>query len=453
MMREFSILDYGARPDTAELQTAAIQSCIDDCFLNGGGTVIVPKGTFRTGGLRIRSDVTLLLKSGSVLCGSRDPMDYMAIRTDTVEPLKDDDRSDALYATNGNRKNNDHLNKPGSRWNNALLRAVDAENIAVIGEEGALIDGMDPFDEIGEEAYRGPHGMDFHRCRNVTLRGYTIQNTGNWAHALFDIVNLSVDHVTVLAGHDGVNIRSCENVLIEDCNFYTGDDCIAGIDNRNVIARRCEVNTACSGLRFGGTNAVIEDCHFYGPARYLFRGSLTKEEKRSGKPIPNAGDHRYNMLSLFTYNSDFSLDIRTEPGNIILRNCVCENADRFLHYNFSGNEPWQQNRPLKSIRFENVTATGIRYPITAYGDAACPVRLEIIDCHLSFAKISGMQGMSLCHWEDVLLKNVTVDGLDTDAFAKAWSDGPAIRAENFRAEGVDRELLTAAKEPFSCKPI
>ncbi len=452
-MREFSILDYGGRPDRAELQTEPIQSCIDDCFRNGGGTVVIPKGTFRTGGLRIRSDVTLLLKSGCVLCGSRDPMDYMAIRTDTVEPLKDDDRSNALYALPHLRKNNDHINKPGSRWNNALLRAIDAENIAVIGEEGAVIDGMDPYDELGEEAYRGPHGMDFHRCRNVTLRGYTIQNTGNWAHALFDVVNLTMTRVTVLAGHDGIHITGCENVLIEDCGFYTGDDCIAGIDNLNVTARRCEMNTACSGLRFGGTNAVIEDCHFFGPAKYLFRGSLTKEEKRSGVPVPNAGNHRYNMLSTFTYYADFSRAIRMQPGNIILRNCVSENADRFLHYNFSGNETWQKNRPLKNIRFENVTATGIRYPITAYGDAACPVRLEIIDCHLSFSEIPGMQGMSLSHWEDVLLKNMTVDGLDTDTLAKAWSDGPAIRTESFGAENFNGELLSAAKEPFSCKPI
>lgn len=452
-MSEYSIISYGAQPDISRLQTAEIQSCIDDCFLNGGGTVVIPAGVYHIGGLRIRTNVTLLLKSGAKLLGSRDPMDYMAIRDDSVEPLKDDDRSDAKYATNGNRENNDHFNKPGSRWNNALLRAIDADNISVIGEEGSVIDGQDPYDELGEEHYRGPHGMDFHRCRNVTLRGYTIQNTGNWAHAMFDVTNLAVDHVTILAGHDGVHITSCKNVSIEDCGMYTGDDCIAGIDNINVSARRCELNTACSGLRFGGTNAVIEDCHFFGPARYIFRGSLSNEEKKLGKPIPNQGKHRYNMLSTFTYYADYSRKIQSEPGNIIIKNCISENADRFLHYNFSGNETWQTNRPLKSIRFENVTASGIRYPITAYGDEACPVRLEITGCRLSFAGNEGMQGMSLCHWEDVLLDNTSVTGLRTDVFAKAWSKGPDIRTNHFVTDSENLELLRDADEPFICKPI
>lgn len=115
-----------------------------------------------------------------------------------------------------------------------------------------------------------------------------------------------------VAGHDGIHITGCDNVTIEDCVFETGDDCIAGIDNINVTARRCELNTACSGLRFGGTNALFEKCHFYGPAKYLFRGSLTPEEKRSGKPA--GGSHRYNMLSLMTYYADFMRDIRMEPG-------------------------------------------------------------------------------------------------------------------------------------------
>jgi hypothetical protein len=56
---------------------------------------------------------------------------------------------------------------PGSRWNNAIIRAIDAENIKVIGEKNSVIDGVNCFDEIGEEEYRGPHGMTFFNCKEL----------------------------------------------------------------------------------------------------------------------------------------------------------------------------------------------------------------------------------------------------------------------------------------------
>ena len=62
-----NILDYGAKPN-GELCTKNIQSAIDACFLQGGGEVVVPSGEFLTGGLRLRSQVTLhLLENAKLL--------------------------------------------------------------------------------------------------------------------------------------------------------------------------------------------------------------------------------------------------------------------------------------------------------------------------------------------------------------------------------------------------
>ena len=71
-MKTFNICDYGAVfADT--LQTEKIQKAIDDCFLAGGGRVLVPCGIYRAGGLRLRSGVQLYLEAGAILQGSRDP--------------------------------------------------------------------------------------------------------------------------------------------------------------------------------------------------------------------------------------------------------------------------------------------------------------------------------------------------------------------------------------------
>ena len=447
----YSITDYGA-VSGAGLCTEAIQAAIDACFKNGGGTVEVPAGTYLTGGIRLRSNITLLLKTGATLVGSRDPEDYKAILTDTLEPVDDSMRTDVVWTRSIDRKSFDFINKPLSSWNSGLIRAVNAENVAVIGEEGSFIDGMDCFDETGEEHYRGPHGVNMHFCRNVSFSGYTIRNTGNWAHAIFNSQDITVKNVTVLAGHDGVHMTTCDRVRIENCNFYTGDDCVAGIDNTAVEVLDCVMNTACSAFRMGGTGIHINNCRMYGPAKYLFRGSLTPEEKRSGKPTAEA-THRYNMLSAFTYYADFSREIRHQPGDILMENCTVENVDRFLHYNFSGNETWQRNRPLRDITFRNITADGLKYPLTAYGEADIHVSCTVENCRFSLTEgTEGMSFMHLCHFDNIILRNVQVQGLKNAPLIRRWCEGDVV-TENLTYDDSANPLIRDAEFAFTCKPI
>lgn len=422
MHKRVDITQYGAKTD-GTLCTKPIQQAIDDCFMNGGGVVVIPGGTFRTGSVRLRSNVTLYLMENARLEGSTVPEDYTGYINDAVEPINPRYITEDLWKSVSERENHNYSRLPAGRWNNAIIRAIDAHHISIIGEKGSEIDGMDCFDEKGEEHYRGPHGINMHYCKNITLRGYTVRNSGNWAHALFQCSNTLIDNVEVIAGHDGVHITSCENTDITNCRFYTGDDCVAGIDNINTTVTDTELNTACSAFRFGGTNMLARNCRIYGPAKYLFRGSLSPEEKRNRKVTSLNTDHRYNMLSLFTYYSDFSRDIAYPPGNIVLKNCTVENADRFLHYNFSGNEPWQLNRPLDSISFENITATGVKMPLTAYGSEDRPLVCQLRNCTLGFdSDGADVPFIQAAHYEQISLDGVTVSGLDKPVI-KIWTDG------------------------------
>ena len=429
-----------------------IQKAIDKCFLNGGGEVVIPTGDYSVSTIRIRSNVNLHLLKDTHLIASRNPRDYDIVLNDVIEPIKEFDKTDALWLPVAERNNADHINKCAGKWNNAIIKAIDAENIRIIGEKGSYIDGCDCFDETGEEHYRGPHAINMHRCKNIFFEGYTIKNSANWAHALFECENVHVEDIVVLGGHDGVHIHSCTNVTVKNSEFYCGDDCIAGHDNLNVHIKNCIMNTACSGLRFGGTNAMVEDCNFIGPAKYIFRGSLSNEEKRNGKLF--CGNHRFNMLGMFTYYSDFTRNIRHTPGNIIIKNCICKNADRFLHYNFSGNEPWQKNKPLENIVFENITAINIKNPITAYGDADVPLRLMLKNCQLSFSdKRDKLPFMYLSHYEMILLENVTVKNFNGDVLIKSWSAGGEIVKNNFVCENFSGIEFEMTNEEFVCESI
>ncbi|MBQ2614433.1 MAG: hypothetical protein IJB80_03770 [Clostridia bacterium] len=455
-MKTVSILEFGAVPNGAALQTEAIQAAIDDCFLAGGGEVVIPEGVFLTGDIRLRSNITLHLLSGAVLKGSRNPEDYYHYRKDKVEPLAPELVTDAPWkraeVSEDMEKDYAFMRVAGSRWNNALIRAIQAENMAIIGEEGSLIDGSDCFDEQGEEHYRGPHCIGMFYCKNITFAGYTIKDSANWAHSTFYCENIHMNNVTVLAGHDGIHMTVCKNIVIEDSRFYTGDDCVAGFANLNVSVKNCELNSACSAMRFGGTNVMVEGCHMYGPCKYLFRGSLSDEEKRNGVQ-PSTEGHRNNMLSVFTYYSDFSVCIPYQPGNIVIKDCKVDYADRFLHFNFSGNEMWQSNRPLTSIRFENIQATDISMPLTAYGDKENPVTLELKNLEISMRKGSEeIDFMHIANYEKVSLKNVTLQNFKGKNLIKTWSDGE-VKIENLTCPLKEQDYLTKATDPFTCQPI
>ena len=81
------VRQYGAVGDGVTMNTQSIQKAIDDCFLAGGGRVVIPCGIYLTGSIRIRSGVQFYLESGAILKGSRRAEDYFAYRDDKIEPV------------------------------------------------------------------------------------------------------------------------------------------------------------------------------------------------------------------------------------------------------------------------------------------------------------------------------------------------------------------------------
>ena len=452
MEKIISVLETGAVAGSENLQTAAFQAALDKIWQLGGGTVEVPAGKYYIGSIRLRSNTTLLLRSGAEIYGSRDPEDYRILGGDTLEPLPEVKEQCWEPFVKGVQRCYDFQQKAGSRWNNGMIRAVYAQNVAVIGEPGSVIDGQDTYDELGEERYRGPHGISIHGSRGITLRGYTIRNTGNWAHNVFYSEDIVMENVTTLAGHDGIHCTSCRNIRITDSEFYTGDDCIAGFGNINTFVSGCVCNTACSGLRFGGTNALIRDCKFFGPAKYFFRGSLSLEEKKSGAQAHKP--HRVNMLSVFTYYADFSVEIPEQPGNIVITDCTVENVDRFLHYNFSGNERWQAHRPLESVKFANIQATGIGMPLTAYGSPEVPLTLTMRNVEVAFREdVENTAFLHTANVDRILLENVSIQKKADAPLIKAWTQDGDIVLRNVTCDIPEENRIVYTDEPFICKAI
>ncbi len=60
--------DYGMKDDNAQAnQSDIFQQAIDDLVAAGGGRLVVPRGTYRMSGVRLKSNVHLLIEAGTVI--------------------------------------------------------------------------------------------------------------------------------------------------------------------------------------------------------------------------------------------------------------------------------------------------------------------------------------------------------------------------------------------------
>lgn len=332
---KYRITDYGVAENCTELQTKKIQAVLDLCKENGG-TVIIPKGRFYTAALYMHSNTTLYLETGAELYGSDNCEDY------EIFPIPEhvDMRSDMELITQ-------YYGEPWESYRRAIISAYGEKNISIIGEWNSAIDGANCYDPNGEEGYRGPHSIFFTCCENVLLEGYTARHSGNFMHEANNCRNLTMRRVTCLGGSDGIHLHCTEDALIEECLFKTGDDCIAGINIKNLLVRKCVLNTSCSLFRIGGINIHIEDMYAYGPGYYPHRVTVVKGKNDE---LPRT-EGRHNMIHLVEYFA--STNYPYEPSDLHFKNCVIENIDRVLRYT-ADMGPLQSGTHLGLFDLENV---------------------------------------------------------------------------------------------------
>jgi len=425
MKQLYNIVDFGAVAGSDELQTACIQAAIDAAFAAGGGEVVVPAGVFKTATIRLRSNITFHMLSDAVLDGSKDPADYRHFLEDTVEPINPDEEWDEDF-DRGDVKLLGRDREVGAFakhfWYDAIIKVYKATNVKILGDKDAVICGNNVYNPEGEEGYRGPHAIQMTYCKNLEFGGYTVKDSGNWAHTLFKCENIYAHDLTVLGGHDGFHTRVGRNVLIENCEFRTGDDCIAGFANENVVVRNCYLDCACSAFRFGGTDILIDNCRTHAPSTYGFRGSLSPEDRAASAPTNET--HRHTQHTPFLYHCDFPVNIKKPQGNIVIQNCVFEQPNSFFRLRFG--EHWCVNRSLVDITFKNCKCTGVSLPIDLYCDENEPCTLRLEDVEISAREgCEDKPFMHANHFKQIYFDNVTVTGF-TDPTILSKTEGELV---------------------------
>ena len=265
--RDFEITHYGAAGDGEKDCSAAFAQAIAACNKAGGGRVVVPAGSFHTGPIHLKSNVNLYVSSGATIKFSQDPRKYLPLVFTRWEGTELMNYSPFIYAfeqqniavTGPGVLDGQSNNQAWWPWNGRTQYGWKEGDGNQRKARAALADmaerGLPVGQRIfGEGHYLRPQFIQPYRCKSVLIEGVTITNSPMWEIHPVLSTNVTVRGVRISShgpNNDGCDPESCTDVLIKDCYFDTGDDCIAIKSGRNADGRR---------LNAPSQNILIQDC-------------------------------------------------------------------------------------------------------------------------------------------------------------------------------------------------
>ena len=342
-MGVFDVRNYGAVGDGVTLDTKAIQTAVDHCAHARGGRVCLHGGTFLSGTIYLKSNVTLYIEAGAVLLGSTNLQDYPA----TVPAYRS-------YTDNYVEQ--------------SLIYAEKAENVSIMGR--GVIDGQGASFK-GLPWKQRPYIIRFVECNNVMTKDVTIRNSPMWVQHYLACEDVTIDgisvHSKVNANNDGINIDSCDKVRISNCEINSGDDAIVlkSTSDRvcsNVTVTNCVLSTYCNALKLGTesnggfeniaiSNCTIYDTNLAGIALELVDGGTFDRVAVSNVSMKNVGCAVF--IRLGNRARPFKKDMQ-KPGMGSMRNIIISNVQATGVNSTGCSITGLPGFPVENVTIENV---------------------------------------------------------------------------------------------------
>jgi alpha-L-rhamnosidase len=389
---DHSITDFGAVAGGETLNTAAIQAAIDAAAAQGGGTVVVPAGVFRSGSIFLKQGVALHLAEGAVLKGSENIEDYPKLMT----------RIEGHFEP----------------WRMALVNAAGLTGLRISGP--GKLDGSGP---VFWAAYwqrrkenpkctnlevERPRLMFIDRCNGVRIENVALEDSGFWNLHLYRCRDVLIEGVRItipsstpaLRGPstDGIDVDSSQNVTIRKCYISTHDDNIALKGSKGPLADQDQDSPPVE-------NILVEDCEMGDGNGLITCGSeATVVRNVTVRNCVMSGDATLLTLKLRP-------DTPQHYENIMLDGIRLAGSGRLLSM-----APWMQFFDLKGLpppsrTVNNITLRNLSGTYRTLGqlrgnpgDTLRDITLENIDLKLADEKFT------VGRVENLVLKNVTVNG-------------------------------------------
>ena len=417
--KDFLITKYGAKTtNTAAKNQKAINKAIAACSKKGGGRVIVPAGTFLTGAITMLSHVNLVVEKDAVLKFAFEPNLYPIVPT-RWEGIDCHNLSPCIYAykqtdiavTGEGTIDGSGANDTWWPWNGHPRFGFKEGMISQRGGSRARLlkyaeDGV-PMDQrifTKEDALR-PQLINFYLCENILMENLTLLNSPFWViHPLLS-KNITVRGMKIIndgPNGDGCDPESCDGVLIENCYFNTGDDCIAiksGRNNdgrlwdkpsENIIIRNCEMKNGHGGVVIGSEisggcrNVYAENNVMDSPE--LERVVRIKTNTCRGGVIENINAR--NIKVGVCKESVLKINLDYEPKEVCCRGFV---------------------PTVRNINIENITCEKSKYGVQIIAlDSVCNVYdINVKNCHFNGVKDGNF---SSGQTRDVRFDNLFING-------------------------------------------
>jgi polygalacturonase len=405
--RDFIITNYGAKGDGKTLNTEAFKKAIAACAKSGGGRVVVPLGNFFTGSIHLKSNVNLHLADSAKIIFSVDTKHYPIVfgRWEGMELMN---YSALIYAygqkniaitgkgtLDGNATYNDWYD-----WNNVKPRKqVKARDLLHVMNEKQI----DPRKRIfGDGSFLRPNFIQLYKCDNILISDVKMINSPMWNVNPVLCENVTLKNMRIIAhgsNTDGINPESCKNVLISNCYFDTGDDCIAIKSGRDQDGRR---------IARPAENHIIENCEMKDGHGGVVIGSEISGGARNIFAINCIMD---------SPNLDRILRLKTSSSrggtieNVFMKDIkVGAYADAAITCNMFYEKPGEFMPVIRNIWVENVDVEkGGDYGIFVNAYKESPVQnLRIINCNIRGVKTP----MKIDYVTDLKLENVKINGKD-----------------------------------------
>jgi unsaturated rhamnogalacturonyl hydrolase len=400
--RDFVITNFGAVAGGQVDCTAAIKDAIEACVKAGGGRVVVPAGDFLTGPIHLKSGVNLHLDANAVLKFSTDPKAYLPAVFTRFEGTECYNYSPLIYALD--QKNiavtGDGMLDGQADASNWLAWKKTAKRAKLV----KMADDNVPVEQrqFGTGDDLRPDFVEFIRCRNVLIEGVKIRRSPMWELHPTLCTNVTVRGVNIVShgpNNDGCDPESCNDVLIENCLFDTGDDCIAiksgrnaagrrvSVPVQNIIIRDCTMRDGHAGTAIGSeisgscSNVFVENCEMSSP-NLVCALRLKSNAVRGGvlqnifMRNVNVGLVKDSVLQIdFLYDEGAKGDFMPVARNVVMENIKVAQTPRVLNVRgFPG-------ATISDVRIYNSTFKDVQKP-----DVVQDADVKLVDCTLEPAK-------------------------------------------------------------------
>lgn len=428
--KEYKITKFGASTKaSAAKNQEAINKAIAKCSAKGGGKVIVPAGTYLTGAIRMQSNVNLVIEKGATILFAYQPELYPLVKT-RWEGLNLMNYSPCIYAyqaqniaisgegtIDGNGENaswwqwcgavkfgfekgktpqaqNMPFYNDGDTRDPEMLPYVTDSLGNILTNRNALLKMSDMGLDTEKRIFGTGHGMrpqlvNFYECQNILIEDVTMLRSPFWVITPTFSKNITVRRVKVInegPNGDGCDPESCEDVLIEDCIFHTGDDCIAiksgrnadgrkdNVPSQNIIIRGCTMEDGHGGVVLGSEisagvrNVFAENCKMDSPNldRVLriktntCRGGVTENVFMRNIEVGQCREAVLRINLVYEPREQAKRGFIPTVRNVYMENVTCQKSKYGILLNGLEDHDNIYNINVKNCTFNGVTSEKVR---------------------------------------------------------------------------------------------